>query len=223
MSQFFISGGQSIGASALASVLPMNFQDWFPLGLTGLILQSKGLSRVFSDTTVQKQQFFDTQPSLWSNCHIHTWLLENHSFDQFYKTWIYPDKLQTIGSLWVSLCTYRTSNKMLGNRGIKQVVKLKCQVHRGKVSFIHLFIHLSIHTFTSMQKYTTLVQLRSLQHCVPGRLYLDASFTISLPVSEIMMMSYILHLYLYSGHACFHLWAWWAENFILIPSASHLL
>ena len=77
MSQLFESGGQSIGASVLLSVLPMNIQDWFPLGLTGLIfLQSKGLSRVFSNTTVQKHQFFGAQLSLWSNLHIHTWLLE---------------------------------------------------------------------------------------------------------------------------------------------------
>jgi len=77
MSQLFESGGQSIGASALASVLPMNIQNWFPLGLTGLIsLQSKGLSRVFSNTMVQKHSFFGTQPSLLSNSHIHTWLLE---------------------------------------------------------------------------------------------------------------------------------------------------
>ena len=75
MSQFFASGGQSIGVSALASVLPMNIQDWSPLGWTGWIsLQSKGLSRVFSNTTVQKHQFFGTQLSLWSNWHIHTWL-----------------------------------------------------------------------------------------------------------------------------------------------------
>ena len=74
-SRFFTSGSQSIGASA--SVLPMNTQDWPPLELTGLIsLQSKGLSRVFSDTTVQKHQFFSAQLSLWSNSHIHTWLLE---------------------------------------------------------------------------------------------------------------------------------------------------
>ena len=67
VSWLFVSAGQSIGASALASVLSMNIQDWFPLGLTGLIsLQSKGLSRVFSNTTVQKHQFFGTQPSLWS-------------------------------------------------------------------------------------------------------------------------------------------------------------
>ena len=76
MSQFFASGGQSIRASASASVFAMNIQDWFPLGLTGWIsLQSKGLSRV-SNTTVQKHQFFGTQLSLWSNSHIHTWLLE---------------------------------------------------------------------------------------------------------------------------------------------------
>ena len=77
VSQFFALGGQSIGASASASVLPMNIQDWFPLGLTGLIsLQFKGLSRVFSSITIQKHQFFILQPSLWSNSHIHTWLLE---------------------------------------------------------------------------------------------------------------------------------------------------
>ena len=71
------SGGQNIGVSASTSVLPMNSQDWFPLGLTSFIsLQSKGLSRVFSNTTVQKHQFFGTQPSLWSSSHIRTWLLE---------------------------------------------------------------------------------------------------------------------------------------------------
>ena len=71
------SGGQSIGVSASASILPMNIQDWFPLGWTGWIsLQSKELSRVFSNITVQKHQFFGTQLSLYSNSHIHTWLLE---------------------------------------------------------------------------------------------------------------------------------------------------
>ena len=79
-SQFFASGGQSIRASA--SVFPMNTQGWFPSGLTGLTsLQSKGLSRVFSSTTIQKHQFFSYlpslwSPSLWSNSHIHTQLLE---------------------------------------------------------------------------------------------------------------------------------------------------
>ena len=75
--QFFASGGQSIGVSASASVLPMNIQDWFPLGWTGWIsLQSKGLSRVFSNTTVQKHQFFSTPLSSQFNSHIHTWPLE---------------------------------------------------------------------------------------------------------------------------------------------------
>ena len=77
MSQFFASGGQSIGASASASVLPKSIQDWFPLGLTGWIsLQSMGLSTVFSNTIVQKHQFFGAQVSSESNSHIHTWLLE---------------------------------------------------------------------------------------------------------------------------------------------------
>ena len=77
MTQFFTSGGQSIGVPASASVLPMNIQDWFPLGWTGWIsLLSKRLSRVFSNTTVQKHQFFGTQLSLYFNSHIHTWLLE---------------------------------------------------------------------------------------------------------------------------------------------------
>ena len=77
MSWLFASGGQSIGTSASASVLPMKIQGWFSLRLTGLIsLQSKGLSRVFSNTTVQKHQFFSAQLSLWSSSHICAWLLE---------------------------------------------------------------------------------------------------------------------------------------------------
>ena len=75
MNWLFTSGGQSFGASA--SVLPVNIQNWFPLGLTGLIfLQFKELSRVFSNTIVQKHQFFGSRPCLWSNSHIHAWLLE---------------------------------------------------------------------------------------------------------------------------------------------------
>ena len=82
MSQLFASGGQSIRASA--SVLPKNIQDWFPLEWTGWIsLPSKGLSRVFSNTTIWKHQFFGTQPSLWSNSHICTWLLEK------LQVWLY--------------------------------------------------------------------------------------------------------------------------------------
>ena len=77
VSHLFASGGQSIEASASTPVFPMNIQGWFPLGLTGLnSLLSKGCLRVFSRTTVRKYQFFGTQPSLWSNSHIHTWLLE---------------------------------------------------------------------------------------------------------------------------------------------------
>ena len=77
MSQLFIWDGQTIGVSASASVLPMNTQYWSPLGWTGWIsLQSKGLSRVFSNTTVHKYQFFGTQLSSQSNSHIHTWPLE---------------------------------------------------------------------------------------------------------------------------------------------------
>ena len=77
MSWHFASGAQSIGASTSASVLPMNIYGWFPLGLTGSISSlSKGLSRVFSTTTIRKHQYFGARPSLWPNSHIHTWLLE---------------------------------------------------------------------------------------------------------------------------------------------------
>ena len=83
--QFFASGGQSIRVSASASVLPMTIQDWFPIGWTGWIsLQSKRLSRVFSNTTVQNHQLFGIQLSLLSNSHIHTWLLE--------KPWLWLDR-----------------------------------------------------------------------------------------------------------------------------------
>ena len=82
MSQFFTLGGQSIGVSALTSVLPMNIQNWFILGWSGWIsLQSKGLSRVFSNITVQKHQFFGAQLSSQSNSHIHNDHWKNHSLD----------------------------------------------------------------------------------------------------------------------------------------------
>ena len=77
MSQFFSSSGQSTGASVLAAVFPGNIQDWFLLGLTGLIsLLSRGGYAVFSSTTIRKHQLFSAQASLWSNIHIHIWLLE---------------------------------------------------------------------------------------------------------------------------------------------------
>ena len=82
VSQHFAWGGQSTGVSALASLLPKKSQGWSPSEMTGWIsLQSKGLSRVFSNTTVQKHQFFGAQPSSQSNSHIHTWPQENHSLD----------------------------------------------------------------------------------------------------------------------------------------------
>ena len=82
VSQLFAWGGQSTGVSSLASFLPKNAQDWSPLELTSWIsLQSKGLSGVFSNTTVPQHQFFGTQLSLQSNSHIHTWLWKNHSLD----------------------------------------------------------------------------------------------------------------------------------------------
>ena len=76
VSQFFTSGGQNTGTSASVSVFPKNIQDWFPLWLTGLTLQSKGLSRDFSNITVRMHQFFGAQSSLWSNSYIHTRQLE---------------------------------------------------------------------------------------------------------------------------------------------------
>ena len=93
MSQLFVSGGRRTGVSLSASVLPMNIEDWFPLGLSGLIsLQSKGLSRV-SNTTTQKHQVFGAQPSLWSNSHIHTWLLKKTTA---LTTWTYVSKVMSL-------------------------------------------------------------------------------------------------------------------------------
>ena len=99
MSQLFASGSQSIGASALASVLPMNTQGWFHLGLTDLIsLLSKGLSRVFSSTTVWRHQFFDTQPFLLSSFHICTWVLEKP------QLWPYgPCRQNDVSAFWCAV------------------------------------------------------------------------------------------------------------------------
>ena len=94
MSQFFTSGAQSIGISASAPVLPMNIQDWFPLGWAGWIsLQSKGILRVFFNTTVQKHQFFSTQLSLNSNSHIHSDYWKNHNF---YISWTVAGKVMSL-------------------------------------------------------------------------------------------------------------------------------
>ena len=106
MSDVFISGGQSIGALAFASVLPMDIQSWFSRGLTGLIsLQSKGLSRVFSSTTIQKHQFFRAQPSLWSNSHIYSWVLEKPWSGMIPISWSNPSLSgQVLGSFSVPHC-----------------------------------------------------------------------------------------------------------------------
>ena len=90
LSQLLASGVQSTGASASASVLLTSIHGWYPLGLTGWIpLQSKELSRVFHNTTVQKHQFFSTQPSLWSNSHIQTWPLEKPTLILKHDYWLY--------------------------------------------------------------------------------------------------------------------------------------
>ena len=93
VSWLFASGDQSVGASALASVLPLNIQCWFPLELTGLIsLMLKGLLRVFSSITVWKHQFFGAQPSLWSNSHVFIYMttgkISIHDFHLFLKIWM---------------------------------------------------------------------------------------------------------------------------------------
>ena len=122
MSQFFASGGQSIGVSASASVLPVNIQDWFPLGLTGWIsLQSSGLSRVFSNTIVQKHWCFSAQLSLswWSKSQIHTWLLE-FFLCRFVNPLSYfasemGEEIKEIGLFFFNLCCYNSTWYLLFN------------------------------------------------------------------------------------------------------------
>ena len=111
MSCLFPSGGQSIGASSSASVLPMNNQDWFPIRLTDLVsLQSKGLSRVFSSTTVQKYQFFDAHPSLW-------WRIHNLKFT-FLTTFKLDYKESWVSKNWCFwLRCWKDSRESLGLQG----------------------------------------------------------------------------------------------------------
>ena len=113
MSQFFESGGQSFGASA--SVFPMIIQDWFPLELTGLILPFKGLSRVFSDSTVWKHQFFCPQLSLWSKSHTHTWLLT--LFDQYtsFKILVFKNRSFLVKRKKSKVCAYSTDQEQKPN------------------------------------------------------------------------------------------------------------
>ena len=97
MNWLFMSGGQSIGISALASVLPVNIQGWFPLGLAVLIsLVSKILSRIFSSTTVWKYQFFGAQPSLWSNPNISIWLQEKKNNNIALTSWTFVGKVMSL-------------------------------------------------------------------------------------------------------------------------------
>ena len=115
MSQLFTSGGQSIGASASASVLSVTIQGWFPLGWIGWIsLQSKRLSRVFSNTTVQKYQFFSAQPSLWSNSNIRTWLLEKA------QLWLYRPICFKSGEM-------HTKVHIVMNSMTSRLCKLRCE------------------------------------------------------------------------------------------------
>ena len=122
VSQLFTSGCQNIGASASASVLPMNIQGRFPLGFTGLIsLQTKGLSRVFPSTTVQKHQFFGSQLSLWSNSHIHIWLLKKTIA---LTTWTFVGKVMSLLCNMLSrlVITFLSRSKRLLIRLEKRVV-----------------------------------------------------------------------------------------------------
>ena len=105
MSQLFTSGGQSVGAAASASVLPINIQDWFPLGWTHLSPCSPRDSQESSNTTVQKLQFFGAQLSLWSSSHIHTWLLEIGNVRFVICQWV--------GILFFWLCFEEASTELL--------------------------------------------------------------------------------------------------------------
>ena len=115
MSQLFSSSGQSVGDSTLATVLPKNIQGWLPLGVTDLIfLQSKGFSRVLSSTIIGKHQFFSPQPSLWSNYHISTWLLEKKKillYQSLSCVWLFKTPLAVAHQL---LCPWDSPGKNTG-------------------------------------------------------------------------------------------------------------
>ena len=116
MSQFFTSGGKTFGASASASVLPMIIQDWFPLGWTGLIsLLFRRLSRVFSDPTVWKHQFFGSQLSLWSKSHTHTWLLTLfHQYTSF-KILVFKNRSFLVKRKKGKVCAYSIDREQKPN------------------------------------------------------------------------------------------------------------
>ena len=129
------SGGQSIWASVSASVLPMNIQGWFSLGLTGLIsLLSKGLSRVFSSTVVQKHQFFGAQPSLWSNSHIHTWLQEKPYIAL--TIWIFVGKVMSL--LFNTLSRFVIVFLPRSNHFL--ISRLQSTIHREGICIIWVYV-----------------------------------------------------------------------------------
>ena len=135
------SGGQIIGASASASVLPENIQDWFPIGLTSLIsLLSKGLSRVFSSTTIQKNQFFNPQPSLWANSHIRTWLLEKPLFDYRDHCWQNNVSALLIQSTFVT--AFLSRSRLLLISRLQLLSSLMWEPKKIKYATIFIFSHL---------------------------------------------------------------------------------
>ena len=159
MSQLFTSGGQSIGVSASISILPMNIQDWFPLGLTDLIsLLSKECSRDFSSITIWKHQFFGSQASLWSNSHILTWLLEKQSFDNtdlpakwclcfFYImsrfVIVFLSRIQRLFILWQSPSTVILEPKKIKSLTVSTFSLSNCEV-MGPDSMVLVFQMLSL-------------------------------------------------------------------------------
>ena len=143
MSPLFTSGGQSFGASASASVFPMNSQGWFLLRLTGLIsLPSKGLSRVFSSTTVQKHQFFSALPSLRSNSHISHDYWKNHSFDYTDVSKVISLLFNTPSSFFFVIASLSWSKRLLISwlQSPSTVILEPRKIKSGPVfTFSHLF------------------------------------------------------------------------------------
>ena len=159
MSQFFTSGGRNTGASASTSVLPMNIQDWFPLGWTGWIsLQSKGLSRVFSNTIVQKHQFFGAELSLWSNSHPNMTTRKTIALTR----WTFVDKVMSLlfnmlsrlvtvflprikclliswQFLIYSFCCQIRSLCSLGRATIYWIICLRKPPHRYEINTVQIF------------------------------------------------------------------------------------
>ena len=150
MSLLFTSSDQSIGISASASVLPMNIQGWVPLVFTGLIsLFSKGLSRVFSSTILQKHQFFNAQPSVWSNSHICTWLLEwvaisSSSGPCFVRT-LHYDIAVLSSPPWHGIASLSYASLFAMTR--QWSMKLKCIIQTTKRTYMYVCIYIYLWLF----------------------------------------------------------------------------